>query len=433
MASEAQIQEAGRVLRAGGTVAFATETVYGLGANALDARAVAKVFAAKARPSFDPLIVHVAEAAAAWSLVDLEALPAEVRALPGVLAAAFWPGPLTLVLPKRATLAPGVVGRGGIFWGVGRRGEDVDLERGGEAEGVEKRGDAGTRMRSEARTPRGPGGEFSGEEFRAGVPGVVTAGLGTVGVRVPGHGGARAMLRAAGVPVAAPSANPFGGISPTRAEHVTVPCDVLLDGGPCATGVESTVVTVVGGAQDEGGAHGGGVVVLRLGGVSVEALESVVKARQEGWGVWWNRVTEGRGDERNGGGLMSPGTTLKHYAPRTPLRLVEEGGAAAAAARVQSERQLGRVGVLSLRGSGFGSPDPAAGPTGSKDQGTLAGEVVVEVLDAGGDLTAAAARLFEALHRLDAAGLELIVAETVPEVGLGRAINDRLRRAAARE
>ncbi|MEM7627374.1 MAG: L-threonylcarbamoyladenylate synthase [Planctomycetota bacterium] len=320
MVSDAEIQEAGATIRGGGLVAFATETVYGLGANALDAAAAAKVFASKGRPSFDPLIVHVADAAAAWVLADLGKLPAAVRDLPGALAGAFWPGPLTLVLPKR----------------------DV-------------------------------------------IPGIVTSGLETVGLRVPGHALARRLIAAAGVPVAAPSANAFGGISPTRAEHVRVDCDMVLDGGPCTTGVESTVV----------GFGEAGAAVLRLGGTPVESIEAVVGGA----------VSVAQAGEK----VASPGMLDRHYAPRTPMRLTEKLEDA-------DPGELGgkAVGLLSLRG----------------ERGRGMGFRVIETLSATGDLTAAAAGLFEAMHRLDAAGLDLIVAEAVPDQGLGRAINDRLRRAA---
>lgn len=329
MPSDNEIQDAGRVIREGGLVAMPTETVYGLGANALDAVAVAKVFASKARPSFDPLIVHVTDAKAAWELVDLTKLPEMQRKIPGALAEAFWPGPLTLVLPKKSL-----------------------------------------------------------------IPGIVTSGLDTVGVRVPRHPVAQQLLRAAGVPIAAPSANVFGGISPTRAEHVAVDCDVVLDGGPCATGVESTVV----GFDDAVSGGGGGVVVLRLGGTSVEAIEQVVG----------RAVTVAKPGEK----IASPGMLDRHYAPRTSMRLVQ---------RLEEidPASLGnqRVGLLSLRG----------------EQGRGMGFAAAEVLSATGDLTAAAAQLFDAMHRLDRAGLDLIIAEAVPEQGLGRAINDRLRRAATAE
>lgn len=355
MPTQHDIQYAGRILREGGLVAFPTETVYGLGANALDADAVAKVFAAKARPSFDPLIVHVADAEAAWALVDLEALPEAQRKFPGALAAAFWPGPLTLVLPRR-------------------RAGKQESRRAGNKSGCE------TAVI-----------ETGSDPFL--IPGIVTSGLETVGVRVPRHPVAQQLLAAAGGPIAAPSANIFGGISPTRAEHVAVPCDTVLDGGACATGVESTVV----------GFEGEGVVVLRLGGTSVEMIESVVGQLPgvSGGGA----VTVAKPGEK----ITSPGMLDRHYAPRTPMRLVE---------RLQQvdPAELGgkRVGLLSLHG----------------DTGRGMGFAHIETLSAAGDLTAAAARLFEAMHRLDALGLDLIVAEGVPERGLGRAINDRLRRAA---
>ncbi|MBB6429856.1 L-threonylcarbamoyladenylate synthase [Algisphaera agarilytica] len=324
MASEQEIEDAGQLLRDGGIVAMPTETVYGLAAHALDADAVAKVFAAKARPSFDPLIVHVPDADTAWSLVAIDQLHDGLHGLPEVLTQAFWPGPLTMVLPKR--------------------------------------------------------------EF---IPGIVTSGLQTVGVRVPAHPVAQQLLEAAGVPLAAPSANTFGGISPTRAEHVTVECDAVLDGGPCETGVESTVVGF------DADASASGVVVLRLGGTSVEAIEAVVGGA----------VAVAKPGEK----IASPGMLDRHYAPRTPLRLVD---------RIEDldPASLGnqRVGLLSLRG----------------EQGRGMGFAAAEVLSPSADLVVAAAQLFEAMHRLDRAGLDLIVAQRVPDRGLGRAINDRLRRAA---
>ena len=304
------------LLRTGRLVAFPTETVYGLGANALDADAVAKIFASKQRPSFDPLIVHVPELDAAW------ALAANVPPRAHRLADAFWPGPLTLVLPKT---------------------------------------DA--------------------------IPGIVTSGLDTVGLRVPDHPVALELLRAAGVPVAAPSANPFGGVSPTRAEHVTVPCDAVVDGGPCRTGVESTVV----GFDD-----GGGAVVLRLGGTPVEAIEAVI-----GGAV---------GVARPGARLTSPGMLERHYAPRTPLHLVDNTRSVSVA-----RRRVERFGVLVL--------DPE---TFDDREGFVQGFA----LSAHGDLVEAAARLFDVLRTADAADLGGLVATPVPDHGLGRAINDRLRRAA---
>jgi L-threonylcarbamoyladenylate synthase len=296
-------------------VAFPTETVYGLGADAFDARAVAKVFEVKARPSFDPLIVHLAEA----SSLDWVAAATDERA--ARLAERFWPGPLTLVLPRQPEL-----------------------------------------------------------------PDIVTAGLDTVGVRVPAHPAARALIAAAGTPLAAPSANPFGYVSPTTAAHVaellgdSVP--IVLDGGPCQVGLESTILSLA-----------GEPVVLRPGGLPKEALEEALGRRLE----------IAAASERP----LAPGQLLKHYATRTPLEvLAGPSGKAPAGA--------GRVGLLAQR------------PT------TAGGFAAVEVLAPDGALETAAARLFAALRRLDALKLDLILAEPCAEAGLGHAIMDRLRRAAAR-
>ncbi|MGN9775063.1 L-threonylcarbamoyladenylate synthase [Micromonospora sp. H33] len=314
MPADSGIAEAASVLRTGGLVAFPTETVYGLGANALDARAVARIFEAKARPSFDPLITHLAEAA------ELEKLVGTVPAAVAALAERFWPGPVTLIVDRPAVIPP-----------------------------------------------------------------IVTSGLETMAVRVPDHDAARALIAAAGVPVAAPSANRFGQLSPTRAEHVVrglgPAVDVVLDGGPTRCGIESTIVD----------ARGDRPVVLRLGALPVEALEEAV-----------GPVAVRPGSS---GQPVAPGTLAAHYAPRTPLRVVS-GAEPAAGDDV-------RRGFLAFR-------DRPAGDWAA-----------VEVLSAAGDLTEAAARLFDALHRLDGTGVAEIVVEPVPDVGVGRAINDRLRRAAA--
>ncbi len=316
-ADAAGIARAAALLRAGRLVAFGTETVYGLGADATDAAAVAAVFAAKGRPRFNPLICHFPDAAAAFA--DVAANDAARR-----LADRFWPGPLTLVLPRRAAsrVAP-----------------------------------------------------------------LTGAGLDTLAVRVPAHPVAQALLRAVGRPVAAPSANPSGRISPTMAAHVLEGLegriDAVLDSGPCAVGVESTVLDLTGPRP----------VLLRPGGVPRETIEALLGPLGAG------RTADGEAT----GGLRSPGLLASHYAPALPLRLDARAVAA-------DEALL------------------AFGPA-------LPGAAEMFQLSASGDTTEAAANLFAGLRALDAAGarrgLRGIAAMPVPEIGLGRAINDRLRRAAA--
>jgi L-threonylcarbamoyladenylate synthase len=315
----AAVAEAAGIVRRGGLVAFPTETVYGLGANAFDPRAVARIFAVKARPSFDPLIVHLADASALPRVAESRD-PRVLR-----LAARFWPGPLTLVLPRRDE-----------------------------------------------------------------VPDLVTSGLDTVGVRVPAHPAARALIQAAARPIAAPSANPFGYVSPTTAGHVAEllgdEVDLVLDGGPCRVGVESTIVSL---ATDP-------PVLLRPGGVPREELEQAL-------GV---PLAVGTAAERP----IAPGQMARHYATRTPLRILPGGPGPA-------PEGAGRVGLLAFRRA----PEAAAG------------YAAVEVLAPDGEPASAAARLFAALRRLDSLELDLILAEPCAETGLGHAIMDRLRRAAARE
>ncbi len=323
------IRQAADLIRAGGLVAFPTETVYGLGADALDPDAVARLFEAKGRPRFDPLIVHLASPAE----IDRYAERVDPRAR--VLVGRFWPGPLTVVLPRRT---------------------------------------------SAAGTPE--------------IPDIVTAGLDTVALRMPDHPVARALLEAAARPIAAPSANPFGYVSPTTAAHVQeqlgASVDLILDGGPCRVGVESTVVELTGEAP----------LLLRPGGVPLEALEALV-----------GPVAVALREPDAEGAALAPGQLPSHYAPRTPFTLLAGRNDPARLARRRPDE---RVGLLAL------APAPDAGRFAA-----------VEVLSADGDLHEAAQRLFGAMRRLDAAGVDRIVAEPCPEVGLGRAIMDRLRRAAA--
>jgi len=307
-----ELQQAAEMLKSGGLVGIPTETVYGLAANALDPRAVARIFAAKDRPFFDPLIVHLADVSW-WPRVVSEFPPLARR-----LADRFWPGPLTLILPK-----------------------------------------------SDA------------------VPDLVTSGLPTVGIRVPDHSLTQRLLRLADLPVAAPSANPFGRLSPTTAEHVRQQLgdrvDVILDGGPCRVGVESTIL----------GIHGDQATLLRPGGIPLEEIEALIGPVQ--------RPERSLQDKP-----MAPGMLDSHYAPRTPLKIVE----------VLPSPPL-RAGLLALTADANAS-----------------GFAAVEVLSPSGDLIEAAANFFQALHRLDQARLQVILALPFPDRGLGRALNDRLRRAA---
>jgi L-threonylcarbamoyladenylate synthase len=321
------IARAAEILRAGGTVAFPTETVYGLGANALDAVAVGKIFAAKERPGWDPVIAHVSDRAMTRQVAEI---PAASKVQVEALIAAFWPGPLTLLLP---------------------------------------------------RTPA--------------VPDAVTAGRPLVGVRMPRHKLALELIRAAGVPVAAPSANRFGRTSPTTAAHVLEDLDgridAVLDGGSTLVGVESTVI---GPSQDAGW------VMYRPGGVSKELLEQVLGAGS----VEVYRPTERPGAPES---LPSPGVGIRHYAPRARLLLVEEGELAAAIARGGL-----KVGVML--------------PDGWK----ASGAAFVYRWGPWSDGEVLARRLFAGLRDLDEAGAEVIVCP-VPEMGgIGEAIRDRLQKAA---
>ncbi|SDY17494.1 L-threonylcarbamoyladenylate synthase [Citreimonas salinaria] len=302
-ADEAGLAEAGRMLRAGQLVAFPTETVYGLGADAGNDRAVASIFDAKGRPRFNPLIVHLPDIEAVQALVEWSGVAQAV-------AEAFWPGPLTLVLP----------------------------------------------MRPEARISK-----------------LATAGLDTLAVRVPAAPVARDVLRAAGRPIAAPSANPSGKMSPTSAEHVVRGLGnrvaAVIDGGRCTVGVESTILGLA-----------GRPTLLRPGGITEDALAEVLGRRPAA---------------RKGEAISAPGQLRSHYAPGARVRLN-------AAEWHAGEARLG-----------FGDVESDLN------------------LSPNGDLTEAAANLFEYLHRLDVENPDVIAISPIPHLGLGVAINDRLSRAAA--
>jgi L-threonylcarbamoyladenylate synthase len=309
------ISEAAELLRAGKPVAIPTETVYGLAANALDPIAVARIFEIKRRPFFDPLIVHTFSLEQAESYVKEFPLPLKK------LATAFWPGPLTLLLPKK------------------------DL-----------------------------------------IPDLTTSGLDRVGLRVPDNALTLNLLRSLDFPLAAPSANPFGYISPTKAEHVQKQLgkdiDYILDGGDCKVGLESTIV----------GMEGSDICVYRLGGLSIEAIEEQVGKVK----MFINVSSD----------PTAPGQLKSHYAPRKPLFLgtVEK----------RMEELAGkRIGLLVF---------------GKIPAHLKIGKAIS--LSEGKDLKEAAAKLFGALRELDESDVDVIISDYLPERGLGLAINDRLKRAA---
>ena len=303
-------------LREGAAIALPTETVYGLAADALNVDAALKIFEAKERPSFDPLIVHLPDADWINRIAHVEAAE---EALIGRLTARFWPGPLTLVVPRLAI-----------------------------------------------------------------VPDVVTAGLETVAVRVSTHPVFSRIVRSFGSPLAAPSANRFGRISPTNAAHVLAELNgripLIVDGGSTEHGLESTIIAV----------RSGVIEILRPGPISIEELRDFAEV---------TRASDGK--------ITAPGQLPSHYAPRTPLVIAEEID------RFQFVAGK-RVGLLAWR---------------SADRAQFA---EVRSLSNSEDLREAAANLFRYLRELDDAALDLIVAEAMPETGIGSAIMDRLRRASAR-
>ncbi|HET9028977.1 MAG TPA: L-threonylcarbamoyladenylate synthase [Candidatus Aquilonibacter sp.] len=312
-ATDETLDRAAALIRSGAVVAFPTETVYGLGANAFDAAAVARIFEIKNRPTFDPLIVHVRPS----MLADVVESVPEIA---GALIERFWPGPLTLVMKKS------------------RR-----------------------------------------------IPEIVTSGLDTVAVRMPSHPVAQALLERAGVPLAAPSANPFGYLSPTRAEHVArmlgERVDLIVDGGTTMHGVESTILLL----EPQ-------LTLLRHGAVPIEEIEAIA-------GPAARELSDATRP-------LAPGRLPQHYAPSTPIRLIASGSGVPRAERSDAA-------LLAFRSQAEGYAQ-------------------VRVLSPAGDLREAAAHLFELLHELDASRVSRIDVEMVPHEGIGVAIMDRLRRAAHR-
>lgn len=321
------------MLRAGGLVILPTETVYGLGANALDEAAAARIYAAKGRPSDNPLIVHIAD------FDEIYRIAAEVPPEAERLAARFWPGPLTIVLPKSDR-----------------------------------------------------------------IPRAVSGGLDTVAVRMPAHPVARAVIRAAGVPIAAPSANRSGRPSPTRIDHVRQEMDgrvdLMLDGGDCDVGVESSVVTLVTDPPR----------LLRPGGVPLEALREVLP------GIVLDRAVTGRMDESDR--ASAPGMKYRHYAPRAPMTLYEGQRAAAEMARAcrGALAEGERVGVLCFAGE-----EP------------LFPGAYVRVLGRGDAPDMQAHQLFDLLRDMDAVGVARILAHAPDRAGLGLAVYNRMLKAAGHQ
>lgn len=325
------MQLAAQLLRAGRLVAFPTETVYGLGANARDQAAVARIFAAKGRPATDPLIVHLA------AITDLATVARQVPAIVEQLAARFWPGPLTLVLHRQPS-----------------------------------------------------------------IPANVSAGLDTVAVRVPAHPIAQALLKTAGLPIAAPSANRFSRPSPTLAQHVLDDLngrvDLILDGGPTAIGLESTILDL---ASER-------PTILRPGGISLELLQTILPD------VYYLPRYQ-----TSDTAMVAPGSLLKHYSPTAELRLISGPAAAVHRYMLAEAQQMvttgGSVGVLAY----------------TEDLSALAG-IPASLLSLGAeaDLETIGQQLFARIRDLDLLGVDLILVRGLPQHGLGLAIWDRLVRAA---
>jgi L-threonylcarbamoyladenylate synthase len=318
MLDPGSIRQAAEIIKKGGLVAFPTETVYGLGADAFNPVAVARIFEVKRRPYFDPLIVHVSDPA------DLKKLVTKIPPNAKKLMERFWPGPVTVVLLKKDE-----------------------------------------------------------------VPDIVNAGLPTVAMRMPKHPMALSLIEQAHCPIAAPSANPFGYLSPTTAEHVRNQLgdqiDFILDGGPCEVGVESTIISF-----EEKRPR-----LLRPGGVPLEEIESVIGTVE---------VSTAEVDRP-----AAPGMLPRHYAPRTPIVLEWDE-------KDFNSKKSKKIGLLAFQ-------EPVSSIKFHH----------VEILSKRGDMREAAANLFAAIRHLDTLNLDLILAEAIPEIGLGRAIMDRLRRASKRE
>ena len=324
------IRQAARLISEGELVAFPTETVYGLGADAFNKNAIAKIFDVKNRPYFDPLIVHIASLEKLEDVADISLLDSKIINNLDLLIKKFWPGPLTLIFPKQKS-----------------------------------------------------------------IPDLVTSGLTTVAIRFPAHSAAKKLIELSGTAIAAPSANPFGYLSPTRAEHVLEMLGdkvrMILDGGLPQVGLESTVLDICREMPR----------ILRPGGITKEAIEEMIGPVETAF------------NSDDGNNLSSPGMLKSHYAPKTPLVLFDKIPAA--------EVKIEKTALLFFDGP-------------SRDRWLLempeCKTPLITVLSEAGNLQEAAANLFEALHKIDKESVAAIYAQLAPEEGLGIAINDRLQRAA---
>jgi len=359
-ANDDSIEKAAGIISGGGLVAFPTETVYGLGANAYDAKALAKVFEAKGRPRFDPLIIHIAAIETLENVAALSLLNADARRKLFLLAENLMPGPLSIVLPKN-----------------------------------EK------------------------------IPGIATAGLPTAAIRFPDHAVAQKLISLAGGAVAAPSANPFGSLSPTRAEHVRDKLgdkvDMILDGGPSRIGLESTVLDI---SNEE-------IRILRPGGTPKEAIEKVIgfelcpQQKPQTFCSESDQQTPVPSPHSSvPSPQVSPGQLKSHYAPKTPLFVME---------RKEILEKPYENGCVFLFFDDFTKnewlmlhriPDYLKNKWFDRSETSA-----IRVLSVFGDTLEAASKLFETLHELDSGNFKRIFAQFAPTDGLGEAINDRLTRA----
>jgi L-threonylcarbamoyladenylate synthase len=335
--SDETIRQAAAHIVRGGIAAFPTETVYGLGADAFNPGALALIFEIKNRPRFDPLIVHIAAVNSLEKIVDLSLLDTDAKKKLEALTEKFWPGPLTLILPKKQT-----------------------------------------------------------------VPDLATGGLPTVAVRLPSLATARQLIALSSGAVAAPSANPFGFLSPTSAEHVLAmlgdKIEIILDGGPTQVGLESTVLDI----------YSGQARILRPGGIPKEAIEAVIGPLAENTAQ----------DDTAVNGAISPGMMKSHYAPRASLEIYDSE----TLSEIHAENNIA-----------FLFFDSAALKLWQKKQKLSQEKITFKILSKTGNITEAAAHFFQALHELDKPEISRIYAQAAPNEGLGIAINDRLYRAGNRE